>query len=154
MKYTSSIIGPRQHIGKRKKTLKTLRWSHVMRSEVYSSFPIIDLHRVGKLVFLHCPKLKMKTSHFNFNSKHHGKNKFELKWLSSEHFPIYFHYENANVVNFVHYGKTRLTKLHFVAFGVFANAQIGNVFFIANFIFPYICCLLPYLHHMLLVNVK
>ena len=32
--------------------------------------------------------------------------------------------------------------------------KIGNIAIIANFVFQYICCLLLYLYHMMLVNVK
>ena len=32
--------------------------------------------------------------------------------------------------------------------------KIGCDDIIANFVFPYICTFLPYLHHMVLVNVK
>ena len=43
-----------------------------------------------------------KIGHFSLNSKHHGK---------CQVYPTYFHYklhENANVVNFVYHGKTRM----------------------------------------------
>ena len=38
--------------------------------------------------------------------------------------------------------------------GFSQTRNIGNIGIIANFVFPFICSLLPYLHHMILVNVK
>ena len=38
--------------------------------------------------------------------------------------------------------------------GFSQTLKIGNIGIIANFVFPYICSFLPYLHHIILVNVK
>ena len=67
------------------------------------------------LAFLYCFNFEneMDTfiSHFSFNSKHHDKCKFVLTFIPpvtiSNLFPLEV-YKNANIANFVHYGKTRL----------------------------------------------
>ena len=77
---------------------------------------------------------------------------------------LLFTTKQYKVVNFVYYGKTRVCDTQdtwntfiFLLYTsrVFLQTQkSGKIGIIANFVFPYICRILPYLHHMMLINVK
>ena len=67
-------------------------------------------------------------SHFNFNSKHHDKCKFTLTFIPLvtifNLFPVEV-IQNANIANFVYYGKTWIYKSKFVALTFTVRCESG-----------------------------
>ena len=90
--------------------IKSAAWYWQYMYITQSSCPVIHKFRYAGIFILVIfeNKLDVVISHINFILKHHDKCKFALKLINSQFISIRSYTKNANIANFVYYGKTRL----------------------------------------------
>ena len=98
---------------------------------MHSSFQVI--HKVGNVgifvLFKFENTLIREIKYFNFNSKHHDKCEFSLKfiWVStvSNLFPLEV-IQKVNIANFVFYGKTQLKSHSKLSCTILFSSPVSN----------------------------